>query len=175
MYQVCTDYYVRRMYNSFIEWCCMLFECMYLASPKRENIKPIRSRAGAPFMTLPPSAATWPLPNLGNLSYLFPFVVTVDGTSYEQMIPGRVSSRPPFFSLPIKSTPPLHSPKTVEAEDPLPIRTGAVTRTRMTSFGPVAASAKHGRGYEAGEKEIFLFLESHPFYIISPLLRINTQ
>lgn len=31
--------YFRRIYNSFTEWCCTLFECMYLEPPKRENIK----------------------------------------------------------------------------------------------------------------------------------------
>ena len=34
-----TDKYFRRIYNSFTEWCCTLFECMYLEPPKRENIK----------------------------------------------------------------------------------------------------------------------------------------
>lgn len=33
------DKHFRRIYNSFTDWCCTLFECMYLEPPKRENIK----------------------------------------------------------------------------------------------------------------------------------------
>ena len=33
------DRYFRRVYNSFTEWCCTLFECLSLESPKRDNIK----------------------------------------------------------------------------------------------------------------------------------------
>ena len=33
------DRYFRRVYNSFTEWCCTLFECLSIEPPKRENIK----------------------------------------------------------------------------------------------------------------------------------------
>lgn len=33
------DRYFRRVYNSFMEWCCTLFECLSIEPPKRENIK----------------------------------------------------------------------------------------------------------------------------------------
>lgn len=33
------DRYFRRVYNSFTEWCCTLFECLSIETPKRENIK----------------------------------------------------------------------------------------------------------------------------------------
>ena len=52
---------------------------------------------------------------------------------------------PPFFSSPVTSMPPPPSHKTAEAADPLPTRTGAATRTKTTSSGPAAASARHGR------------------------------
>ena len=52
---------------------------------------------------------------------------------------------PSFFSLPVTSMPPPPSRKTAEAADPLPTRTGAVTKTRTTSSGPAAAFARRGR------------------------------
>lgn len=33
------DKHFRQVYNSFTDWCCTLFDCLYLESPKRENIK----------------------------------------------------------------------------------------------------------------------------------------
>ena len=33
------DRYFRRVYNSFTEWCCILFKCLSLEPPKRDNIK----------------------------------------------------------------------------------------------------------------------------------------
>ena len=33
------DRYFRRVYNSFTEWCCTLFECLSIEPPKRDNIK----------------------------------------------------------------------------------------------------------------------------------------
>jgi hypothetical protein len=33
------DRYFRRVYNSFTEWCCILFKCLYIEPPKRDNIK----------------------------------------------------------------------------------------------------------------------------------------
>ena len=33
------DKYFRRVYNSFTEWCCTLFECLSIEPPKRDNIK----------------------------------------------------------------------------------------------------------------------------------------
>ena len=33
------DRYFRRVFNSFTDWCCTLFKCLYLEAPKRENIK----------------------------------------------------------------------------------------------------------------------------------------
>ena len=33
------DKYFRQVYNSFTDWCCTLFDCLSLESPKRENIK----------------------------------------------------------------------------------------------------------------------------------------
>ena len=33
------DRYLRRVYNSFTEWCCILFKCLSLETPKRDNIK----------------------------------------------------------------------------------------------------------------------------------------
>ena len=33
------DRYSRRVYNSFTEWCCILFKCLSLEPPKRDNIK----------------------------------------------------------------------------------------------------------------------------------------
>ena len=29
----------RRVYNSFTEWCCILFQCLSIEPPKRDNIK----------------------------------------------------------------------------------------------------------------------------------------
>ena len=31
--------YFRRVYNSFTEWCCILFNCLSIEPPKRDNIK----------------------------------------------------------------------------------------------------------------------------------------
>ncbi|MBQ6579076.1 MAG: hypothetical protein IJL91_15235 [Bacteroidales bacterium] len=33
------DRYFRRVYNSFTEWCCILFQCLSIEPPKRDNIK----------------------------------------------------------------------------------------------------------------------------------------
>ena len=33
------DKYFRRVYNSFTEWCCILFKCLSIEPPKRDNIK----------------------------------------------------------------------------------------------------------------------------------------
>ena len=33
------DKHFRQVYNSFTDWCCTLFDCLSLESPKRENIK----------------------------------------------------------------------------------------------------------------------------------------
>ena len=33
------DRYFRRVYNSFTEWCCTLFKCLYIEAPDRKNIK----------------------------------------------------------------------------------------------------------------------------------------
>ena len=33
------DKYFKRVYNSFTEWCCTLFDCLYIERPTRENIK----------------------------------------------------------------------------------------------------------------------------------------
>lgn len=33
------DRYFRRVYNSFTEWCCILFKCLSIEPPKRDNIK----------------------------------------------------------------------------------------------------------------------------------------
>ena len=33
------DRYFRRVYSSFTEWCCILFKCLYIEPPKRDNIK----------------------------------------------------------------------------------------------------------------------------------------
>ena len=33
------DRYFRRVYNSFTEWCCILFNCLSIEPPKRDNIK----------------------------------------------------------------------------------------------------------------------------------------
>ena len=33
------DRYFRRVYSSFTEWCCILFKCLSLEPPKRDNIK----------------------------------------------------------------------------------------------------------------------------------------
>ena len=33
------DKYFKRVFNSFTDWCCTLFNCLYLEAPKRDNIK----------------------------------------------------------------------------------------------------------------------------------------
>ena len=33
------DRYFRRVYSSFMEWCCILFKCLSIEPPKRDNIK----------------------------------------------------------------------------------------------------------------------------------------
>ena len=33
------DRYFRRVYSSFTEWCCILFKCLSIEPPKRDNIK----------------------------------------------------------------------------------------------------------------------------------------
>ena len=60
-------------------------------------------------------------------NYLFPWGFTVDGKRYEKMVPGRVAR---VFN---------------EEADPPQTRTGVATRTKTTSSGPAAASAKRGR------------------------------
>ena len=93
-----------------------------------------------------------------------PYLDTLDGTlpspgewSRPSMMKVLVSSRralgrvaleflgPPSCSSLVMSMPPPPSPKTAEAADPPPTKTGVATRTRMTSFGPAAASARPGR------------------------------
>ena len=33
------DKYFKWVFNSFTDWCCTLFNCLYLEAPKRDNIK----------------------------------------------------------------------------------------------------------------------------------------
>ena len=99
--------------------------------------------------------------------YLFGFTIKADGKDYHVSLPGRVikvlgdeqvqsvRANPeeknngafglPSCSLPVMSMPQLPSRKTAEAADPLPTRTGVVTRTRTTSSGPAVASARRER------------------------------
>ena len=55
------------------------------------------------------------------------------------------SSEQHFFCSSGKSMLPPPSHKTAEVADPPPTRTGAATRTKTTSSGPVAASARPGK------------------------------
>ena len=99
--------------------------------------------------------------------FTYSFGINVEGKGYPISVSGKwsrpsmmkvlVSSRralgrvaleflgPPSCSSLVVSMPPPPSPKTAEAADLLPTRTGAETRTRTTSFGPAAASARRGR------------------------------
>ena len=100
-------------------------------------------------------------------NYLFPWGFTIDGKRYEKMVPGRVAR---VFAEESRLTEQSYSreecssifrtafllftgyvdaattfAKTAEAVDPPQTRTGAAIRTKTTSSGPAAASAKHGR------------------------------